>query len=67
MVGCILPRYFGVLLPPERRDESIKKTIANEPGFTEEEVFDTVVEPTSDLERSDSGEADVEKKDAAVV
>ena len=67
VVGCILPRYFGVLLPPERRDESIKTTVANEPGFTEEEVFDTVVEPTSDLERSDSGEGEVEKKDAAVV
>lgn len=59
--GCVFPRYYGQLLPPERRDDSLKATIAQEPGFTEEEVLDTVVEPSSDVEKSD-GETGLENK-----
>ncbi|KAI5366563.1 putative sodium:neurotransmitter symporter [Septoria linicola] len=66
VIGCIFPRYYGKLLPPERRDDSDKPTIANEPGFTEEEVFDVVVEPSSDIERTDSGEIIESKKNSGL-
>ncbi|KXT15663.1 hypothetical protein AC579_6131 [Pseudocercospora musae] len=38
--GCVFPRYMGVLLPAERREDSVKTTIANEPAFTEDEVHE---------------------------
>ncbi|KAF2217810.1 hypothetical protein CERZMDRAFT_80483 [Cercospora zeae-maydis SCOH1-5] len=59
--GCVFPRYYGQLLPPQRRDDFLKATIAQEPSFTEDEVLDTVVEPSSDAEKSD-GETGLESK-----
>lgn len=61
VVGCTLPRYYGQLLPPDQRELSMNTTVASEPGFTEDEVMDTVIEPSSDLERQESGEAETKK------
>ncbi|KXS98416.1 hypothetical protein AC578_1769 [Pseudocercospora eumusae] len=57
VLGCVFPRYMGTLLPAERREDSAKTTIANEPAFTEDEVHE--------INSTDAVKEIVESKDEA--
>ncbi|KAF7192471.1 Sodium- and chloride-dependent GABA transporter 1 [Pseudocercospora fuligena] len=55
--GCVFPRYMATLVPTERREDSAKTTIANEPAFTEDEVHE--------INSTDTEKETVESKGAA--
>ena len=64
VLGFVLPRYYDVFVPPQRRNEGLEPTVANEPKGL---IVERAVEDAEARDRSlkDGGEAGLARRSSS--